>query len=393
MLALVDCNNFFVECELTQRPQLRGRAVVVGGNGKQNGCVTAMSNEAKQLGIERGTPVFRLSEMEKLGKVVILPANPALYKRISACVMDTIRRFDLPTEIYSIDEAYIHLPDLSSENMTEMCRYMRNEIKRRAKVPVAIGISTTKTLAKIATRFAKKYKGYDGVCCMETTDKINKGLALCGIGDVWGIGPGIETKLRDMGINTALTFAQLPLEEVMNRFSLPLQCTWHELNGTACMESDMNRSKHLTCRCTRTFERNITDSNTLMRLLAEYCGKVARQLRQYRRLACELEIFIETNRYSTYATQYTGIEHEPIIDPTADTLTLTAAVKRAFERAYIAGYSYKRAGVCATRTVGLDAHTESLFADHADLRRRERLMRTVDSLALEGMHLHTGTAI
>ncbi len=393
MLALVDCNNFFVECELTQRPQLRGRAVVVGGNGKNGGCVTAMSNAAKQLGIKRGCPVFQLTEMEKRGEVIILPANPPLYKRISGRVMDAIARIDLPTEVYSIDEAYIHLPALSGENTIEMCRYIRNEIKRVADVPAAIGISTTKTLAKIATRFAKKYAGYNGVCLMESDEKIAKGLSLCDIGDVWGIGPGIEARLKAMGITTALSFARLSPREVESRFSVPLQCTWHELRGTPCMESNVNRAKHLTCRCTRTFERSITDAGRLLSLLAGFCGKVARQLRQYRRLACELEIFMETNRYSTYTKQYNGVAHESIVDPTADTLTLTAAVKRAFKKAYVAGYAYKRAGVCITRTVGLDAHTESLFADHADLRRRERLMHTVDTLAHGGIELRTGTAI
>lgn len=393
MLALVDCNNFFVECELTQRPQLRGRAVVVGGNGKQGGCVTAMSNEAKKLGIKRGTPVFQLAEMEKAGQVVVLPSNHTLYKRISERVMETVENINLPTEIYSIDEAFIHLPELSGDNATEMCRFLRAEILRQAKVPVSIGISVTKTLAKIATRFAKKYAGYQGVCCMETSEKINKGLALCPIGDVWGIGPGIEHKLRTIGIDTALTFSQLSHEEIESNFSRPLQCVWYELRGTTCVESNGGKMKHLTCRCTRTFERSIADGHTLLKLLAEYCAKIARQLRNYGRLACELEIFMCTNQYNTFAKQYTGVGREVIVDPTADTLTLTAAVERAFKHAFIVGYAYKRAGVCITRTVGVEAHTESLFADHADLRRRERLMSTVDNLSLNGIRLITGTAI
>lgn len=393
MPALVDCNNFFVECELIQRPQLRGRAVVVGGNGNEGGCVTAMSNQAKAIGIKRGTPVFQLKDMVKSGDVVVLPSNFSLYKRISQKVMEIVESLSLPTEVYSIDEAFIHLNNMNEANSVELCRHLRQQILQRAGVPVSIGISTTKTLAKVATRFAKKHNGYNGVCSMESSEKISKGLALTEIGDVWGIGGRIGEKMRGMGIDTALKFKEMKLSDVEKMFAKPVQGIWHELNGRNCFESPKRADSNMTCRYTRTFEKNINDATLLLGILANFCDKLARKLRAYGRLACELEVFMSTNPYSVYSPQRTGLGREFIMDPTADTLTLTSALGRAFRQAWMEGYGYKRAGVCITKTVSVSQHTESLFANHTELRRRERLMDAMDRLRDEGLQLYPALAL
>lgn len=393
MPALIDCNNFFVECELTQRPQLRGRAVVVGGNGKEGGCVTAMSNQAKAIGITRGTPVYQLKNMVKSGEVVVLPSNFSLYKRISQKVMETIESLSLPTEIYSIDEAFVHFPDFNNGNRMELCRHLRRQILENAGVPVSIGISTTKTLAKIATRFAKKYRGYNGVCSMESEEKIDKGLTLTAIDDVWGIGNRTGQKMREMGIDTAMKFKEMSREDVEKAFAKPTQGIWHELNGRTCSEPLKRTDNHLTCRYTRTFESNISEAQQLLSILATFCDKLARRLRFYGRLACELEVFISTNPYNTYSPQRTGVGREVMMDPTADTLTLMSAVGKAFMQAWMDGFGYKRAGICVNKTVSVSGHTESLFANHKELRRRERLMNAMDRLSDEGLRLCPALAL
>lgn len=392
MIALMDCNNFFVSCELTCRPQLCGRPVVVGGRGDSGGIAAAMSNEAKALGVKRGTPIYQLKQLVDHHGLVVLPGNYPLYSRISAKVMSIVEQMGLQAEIYSIDEAFLHLPKLSSAAMVDLGAYLRKQVLELTGIPVSVGISHTKTLAKAAARFAKRYAGYHGVCAMDTTQKIERGLALTAIDDVWGIGSRLSESLKSKGITTAGQFAATPLQKIAEQYALPVQATWHELNGEKCISASSHTHRHLTSRCTRTFDHDITDRATLLTKMARFCDELGRDLRRHARLALEMEIFMTTNPYRTLAPQRTGTARILLSDATADTLTLTGAMRQGFDKAYLDGYGYKRAGVCITRTVGTNAHTESLFADHQMLRRRERLMDAVDNLTSVGLDIFSATA-
>ena len=120
MYALVDCNNFFVSCERVFRPDLDGKPVVVLSN--NDGCVVSRSNEAKAMGIPMGQPFFKIRPLAEKGQLVAFSSNYALYGDLSARVMSLLADAVPQIEIYSIDEAFLHLEGIDPEMIPTLCR-------------------------------------------------------------------------------------------------------------------------------------------------------------------------------------------------------------------------------------------------------------------------------
>lgn len=384
MIALLDCNNFFVSCELTVREGLAGRPVVVGGYGDNGGCVVAMSNEAKALGIQRGVAIFKIKDLIVRHKVAVLPGNHRLYGQISAKVMSTVKDICGHVEVYSVDEAFFDVP-FEGDNAIEFCQYVRNSVMESSGIPTGIGIATTKTLAKIAARFAKRYRGYNGVCLIDTPEKRWKALEMTKIENVWGIGRKLSPKLKRVGIDTAAKFARLEQEQVERHFNITTTGTWRELNGEAVFDDNHHRRSHKSCRCSRTFPHDLYSQEDVEREIAEYAESVARNLRKHHRRATEIEVFIATNPYHTNQPQRMAREKVRLSEPTADTMEITKAADSVFKQIWRNGFGYKRAGVTATHTIGDVDEAPSLFADHDRQIRRERLMKTIDTLNDSGV--------
>ena len=186
MYALVDCNNFFVSCERVFRPQLEGKPVVVLSN--NDGCVVARSNESKSMGIRMGTPFYQISRLADIGKLEVCSSNYTLYGDMSARVMSILADAVPRIEIYSIDEAFLILDGFNEKDVRPLCSHLVAKIRKWTGIPVSIGIAPTKTLAKIASHFAKKYPGYKGVCMIDDDAKRVKALSMTPVGEVWGIG-------------------------------------------------------------------------------------------------------------------------------------------------------------------------------------------------------------
>ena len=168
MYALVDCNNFFVSCERAFQPGLEGRPVVVLSN--NDGCVVARSNESKAMGIKMGTPFFKVKYLVDQGKLVVRSSNYTLYGDLSARVMSLLSEVAPKLEVYSIDEAFMNMDGVPDSDLPGICRELIVKIRRWTGIPVSIGIARTKTLGKVANHFAKKYKGYKGVCVIDTDE-------------------------------------------------------------------------------------------------------------------------------------------------------------------------------------------------------------------------------
>ena len=233
MFALVDCNNFFVSCERVFRPELASRPVIVLSN--NDGCAVALSNEAKALGLKRGNPYFKVKDICERHGVAVLSGNHRLYGDMSSRVMATLQALtDAPLEVYSIDEAFIVIPE-GVGDVADFGRYVVERVKRLTGIPTSMGIAPTKTLAKVAARFAKKYPGYKGACLIDSEEKRLKALALTEVGEVWGIGRRLSRKLTERGIDTALKLASLDENTVTRLFTVTGLRTWRELNGTPCI--------------------------------------------------------------------------------------------------------------------------------------------------------------
>lgn len=232
--AVVDCDNCYVSCERVFRPDLNGKPVVVLSN--NDGCVVARSNEAKKMGIKAGTPYFKLAQQFPDQKIAVFSSNYELYGDLTARVMTIIAQQSPEYFRYSIDEAFVVLKGMENVGLKKWGEELHKTIKQGVGIPVSIGIAPTKTLAKMASHFAKHYAGYNHCCLIDDETKRKKALKLYPIDEVWGIGRRYATKLDNMGIKTAWDFAEMSRESINATFNnVVVLRTWRNLTArTVC---------------------------------------------------------------------------------------------------------------------------------------------------------------
>ena len=229
MYGLMDCNNFFVSCERAFRPDLERRPVVVLSN--NDGCIVSRSNEAKAMGIPMGLPFFRLAEYDRRKEVVAFSSNYVLYADMSKRVMSVLRDDVGEVFPYSIDESFFTFSDGASSQM-DMVRALPSKVLQYTGIPVSIGVAPTKTLAKLASKFAKKYKGYGGCCVIDTEEKRLKALSLFPLSDVWGIGRRTIVMLERAGYHTAADFTEVSEQQVRRLLGVNgVRCSAHPWSG------------------------------------------------------------------------------------------------------------------------------------------------------------------
>ena len=385
MYALVDCNNFFVSCERVFQPQLEGRAVVVLSN--NDGCVVARSNESKAMGIKMGTPFFKVKHFVESGALEVRSSNYALYGDLSARVMSILAETVPHIEIYSIDEAFLHLDGISREAVPGLCRDLVARIRRWVGIPVSIGVAPTKTLAKIASHFAKNYPGYKGVCMMDSDAKRLKALELTPIEDVWGVGRRLAPRMHASGIRTALDYVIRPESWVRSNFNIPGVRTWEELQGRACVEEDREERRKSICT-SRSFADMISDEDELCLRVSDFAASCAHKLREEGSAACEVTTFLYTNRFREDMRQYFPSATVRLAVAANSTHEIVGAALRAFRTIYRPEYMYKKAGVIVNAIVPADAVQSSLFDNDEELRdRQERLSKVMDAVNAGGNSL------
>ena len=233
-IALVDVNNFYVSSERAFDPSLEGRPLVVLSN--NDGCVITRSPEAKALGISMGTPWFRIAGQARDWGLEVRSSNYELYGDLSARVMELLGRHTEHLEIYSIDEAFLTLSgplDTQWRAGTEI----RTTVRRNVGLPVCVGIAPTKTLAKLANRWAKGNPEFDGVCHWGLVPEENRRSLLrrLSASDVWGVGIRNAQRLGTLGIDSAWDLATADPVTIRKRFSVVLMRTVLELQGTPCI--------------------------------------------------------------------------------------------------------------------------------------------------------------
>lgn len=378
MIGLIDCNNFFVSCERLFRPDLAGKPVVVMSN--NDGCAVAMSNEAKALGIKRGLPIYQLRQIINRYNVATISGNHRMYGNISSRVMATIGSIVPEMDIYSIDEAFIDMSLWEGKALDETGHKIVSKVRRDVGIPTSLGIAPTKTLAKIAARFAKKYPGYRGVCIIDNDDKRRKALALTGIDEVWGIARRLGKRLRQYNINTALDFAELPLSEVRKIINVMGERSWRELNGEPCIDHEAAEPLNKQICTSRSYKKSIDDPKLLKEAVADYSAKVARRLREQGGCAKSVTVFIQTNSFRPELPQHFGSTTIQLDEATDDTLAITSAAVRAVDSLFRPGYAYRRAGVTVNEIVSHNAVQQNLFSVPGRREKRQRLMTVIDSI-------------
>lgn len=341
MYGIVDCDNCYVSCERVFRPDLVGKPVVVLSN--NDGCVVARSNEAKQLGIQTGTPYYQLAEMFPGEKIAVFSSNYELYGELTGRVVDIIKDEAPAYFRYSIDECFVRLDGVA--DLKPWGEKISSTIKRCVGIPVSIGIAPTKTLAKVASRFAKKYRGYRHCCLIDNDEKRLKALALTAVEDVWGIGRRYAARLVSLGVKTAADFANMPESWVKATFNNIVITRLHrELNAIDCIPDEQMAAKKSICT-SRSFNGMITDMEQLRTHIDNYAARCAEKLRLQKTVATIVGVFLNTNPFREDLPQYYNFSEARLLTPTNSTIAIVKTANNLLQQLYKQGYHYKKAGV------------------------------------------------
>jgi DNA polymerase V len=377
MYALVDCNHFFVSCERLFRPDLRNHPVCVLSN--NDGCVVSLSHEAKILGIKRGVPLFQIADIVKKNNIAIFSSNYLLYSGISERVMKIITDTAKNVDVYSIDEAFIDLRNYEKKELVPLMRLLAEKIKKWVGIPVSIGVAPTKTLAKVAAHYAKKYKGYKQVCCIDDEQKRVKALSTFDIADVWGIGRQFSKKLASFGVNTAYDFIQKKEFWVQKHFTIMGVRAWKELQGIPTINTtEINRKQSI---CTsRSFGATVTDIESLKESIAHFTAMSAQKLRKQNSIANIISVFILTDRFSKQEEHYYHTRSMALPVGTNDTAELILYAHQLLTELYKRGKAYKKSGVILSGIVPNSSVQQNMFDNLKNREKRSLLNKVVDNI-------------
>ena len=379
MYGIIDCDNCYVSCERVFRPDLKDKPVVVLSN--NDGCVVARSNEAKKMGIKAGTPYFQLAEQFPNSKIAVFSSNYELYGDMTGRVVDIIRQEAPAYFRYSIDECFVHFPGDGHQGLKLWGENLHKKIKQYVGMPVSIGLAPNKTLAKVASHFAKKYQGYRHCCLIDTEERRTKALKLYPIGEVWGIGRRYAAKLQAMGVTTAFDFAQRHGDWVKSTFNnIVIYRTWAELNGEDCVPNEEMAKKKSICT-SRSFNGMISDFATLRTQVANYAARCAEKLRRQNTVASVVAVFINTNPFREDLRQYWNFQEKRLLTPSNSTITIVQAATDVLEQLFIEGYRYKKAGVIVMGIGPNSPIQQDLFDINAEqFEKMKRLDKVIDRI-------------
>lgn len=343
MYGIIDCDNCYVSCERVFRPDLRDKPVVVLSN--NDGCVVARSNEAKKMGVKAGTPYFQLAEQFPNQKIAVFSSNYELYGELTGRVVSIIRKEAPAYFRYSIDECFVYLDGMEHLDLKAWGEELHKKIKRNVGMPVSIGLAPNKTLAKMASHFAKKYQGYRHCCMIDSDEKRIKALKLYPIDEVWGIGRRYAARLEAIGVKTAYDFAEHSQTWVKATFNnIVIERTWRELNGEDCVPNEEMAKKKSICT-SRSFNGMITDLDGLRTHVSNYAARCAEKLRQQGTVASIVGVFLNTNAFREDLPQYWNFQEMRLTTPSSSTVTIVKAANEVLQKLYRQGYHYKKAGV------------------------------------------------
>ena len=405
MIGLADCNNFYCSCERVFRPDLIGKPVVVLSN--NDGCVIARSEEAKALGYKMGDPFYQVKEKLEAEGVAIFSSNYTLYGSLSNRVMSMLSHYSPHIDQYSIDESFFDVDQSMAErffqeNQKENETFLNEDsllhqygarisadVLRAVGIPISIGIAETKTLAKIGSKFAKKYKGYLGCCLIDTDERRHKALSLFPIEDVWGIGRQIARKLDYMGIRTAAQFADKKESWVRSNFNITTVRTWKELNGESCISIEELPQKKSICTSRSFAGEGISDKDVVEEAVANFAVRCAEKLRHQGSVCQGITVFAWTSRFNENVPEYTI--HDSLTLPIAtnaqeEIVGAALSILRAKYPKSMAdsrpdrpdmSFHFKKAGVILWQISPDHPRQQDLF-DPIDRSKQKKLMEAID---------------
>lgn len=375
MIGIVDCNNFYASCERVFNPGLRDRPVVVLSN--NDGCIIARSNEAKALGLKMSQPFFEVRELIERHGVAVFSSNYSLYGDMSRRVMSILADMTPGIEQYSIDECFIDLDGI--DDVTALGRRLVRAVGKGTGIPVTMGVGPSKTLAKMASHFGKRYKGYEGVCVIDSDAKRETALRLTPVGDVWGIGRKSAAKLTYHGVTTAWELALKSESWVRRQLTIAGVRTWRELHGQDCIDISELPRRQTICHSRSFAGQGLTALADMEEAVADFAASCARKLKEQHSVCRALTVYALTNRHRMDLVQHTVNHTVPFTVPTADTQEIVAAAVKTLRHAMLKGCAYKKAGIMVWDICSAAAVQTDLF-DTVNRGRQARLAQAIDAI-------------
>ncbi len=376
-IALLDCNNFYASCERVFDASIITKPIVVLSN--NDGCVIARSEEAKQIGITMGAPLFKVESLLEDNDAEIFSSNYALYGDMSGRVMNLLHNFTPEVEIYSIDEAFLNL-EPRKHSLDNLAGSIREKMYKWTGIPVSIGIAETKVLAKIANKRAKKGELREkGVLNLYRSDKTEGILKETLVDDIWGIGYRSGLKLRTNNISTAWQ-----LRESDNRFIKKLLSVVGarialELRGVKCLPFEQIAVKKHSITCSRSFGNTVSNYELIKEAVLYFLTRACEKMRKHNLAANAVTIFIGTDRFRPIPEPYSQSATYSSTYPTDSNQEIQEWSIKTLERIFKPGFEYRKAGIILSGLVPSENLTKRMFDDKA-FQKQHNLMKAVDEL-------------
>lgn len=375
LFALIDCNSFYCSCERICQPALKRVPVVVLSN--NDGCVIARTTEAKELGIPMGAAYYQVREQMRRQGIVARSSNYTLYADISNRVMRVMAEMLPGIEVYSIDEAWGDMTGVADPEA--LGRNIRERLAREIGMPVGVGISTTKTLAKLANWASKKWKGTGGVLDLTDPVRQEKLLCLAPVSEVWGVGHRSAAKLAALNISTAWNLAQFDIGTLRKIFGVTMERTARELRGISCIGFNEGPSPKQAICSSKMFGTRQTELPPIREALAAYVSRAAEKLRGQGSLCSTIQVGLQTQLADLEGPRYANALTLALQTPTDDTREILMLAQRGLGQIYRLGYRYSKCSILLMDLSQRGEVTPDLFAP-APRRGADRLMAVMDEI-------------
>lgn len=374
MIALIDCNNFFVSCERAFQPRLQGRPTIVMSC--NDGCVIARSQEVKDIGIPMGIPMFKIRDWITQYDIQLRSTNFPLYRDMSRRVMEIVRSMTDTCQVYSIDEAFFEIPD--TENAFLFSKRIQERIFSATGIPTSVGVAQTKTLAKLANKRAKKSATHVHVISSDRKRvTLLKGTS---VGEIWGIGRGFSERLIEEGIRDAYQLTTTADARIRSIFGIHGLHSAYELRGVSCLDIEPEAEPRKSMISSRSFGKAISSRKELWNSVAYHVNALAEELREEGQIAQRIRVGLYVHRFKD-DRRNSGSDERFMLHPTSDTKTLLRQAEAIFDQIYVPGRQYSKSGVTLTALVSEDLPVqESLFISEKQDTKSEGLDTLMDSL-------------
>lgn len=383
IFALIDVNNCYVSCERMFNPNLNNKPVIVLSN--NDGCAVARSQEAKDIGIKMGVPLYQIRDVVKKYNVQVLSSNYSLYEEMSRRFHKILLEYvtEAEQEIYSIDECFLDLTAYEQLfDLTDYAHQMRDRIQKWIGLPVCVGIGRSKTQAKIANHMAKKGKRFGGVCNLVEMDKRHQDhfFSIIDVNEIWGVGRKHTKKLKEMGINTVQDLSRSSPQEMKKLFSIVMARTVSELQGVSCIEIEHSPESKKQIISSRSFGCRVTELDDLKEAMCLHAQDACRRLRNDESLCGCIIVFVQSNPHDDSVPFYNKSASYAFPEATDSAMDFVKAATAMICHVYKAGIKYKKCGVILTCIEPKYGHTYDLLTDMEVIDKKEKLMQVLESV-------------